>query len=104
MQIYLNTLTFYLFPITTMHPESIDMCKLALQIRQCRLEKNYKQEVVALELKISQSTYSDIENGKIEIKAIQLYKLANFLDKDIADFFVDSNSTPPIKLLIMCVL
>ncbi len=78
-----------------MQPKSIDMRELALQIRQCRLEKNYKQEVVAHELEISQSTYSDIENGKIEIKATQLYKLANFLDKDIADFFVGDNSTPP---------
>lgn len=78
-----------------MQPKSIDMRELASQIRRCRLEKNYKQEVVADELEISQSTYSDIENGKVEIKATQLYKLANFLNKDIGDFFVGYSSTSP---------
>lgn len=50
------------------------------KIRLLRLEKGLSQENIALELGISQKSYSNIENGKTKLdfeKIVQLGKILN---------------------------
>jgi len=64
------------------------MVKMAQEvIRVIRVEKKYSQEYVALTLKISQSYYSRIENGKTKIDLDMLENILNALNVDIIDFF-----------------
>jgi len=49
-------------------------------LRKLRREKEFSQEYVALELGISQKSYSDLENGKIELKHSMLLLLARVFD------------------------
>ncbi len=53
-------------------------------IKLYRISKNYSQEYMAYKLKISQSTYSRIENDIQEPTLIQLKELA-----DVLEFSVD---------------
>jgi len=71
-------LLYFIFAVPTKH---IDPYLLALRI---------KQDAAAQELAIRQSAYSDIENGKTEVKVSQLCKLACLFGKDITDFFDDT--------------
>jgi len=57
----------------------------AQHLKDLRLEKNYSQEAIALELGISQKTYSNIENGKTKIYLRQLYLLAEVYDMNVID-------------------
>jgi len=56
------------------------------KIRKIRREKNISQEHIALELGITQSHYSKIENGKVDIKMSQLLQIAKILDVDVKEF------------------
>jgi transcriptional regulator with XRE-family HTH domain len=49
------------------------------KIRAVRRSKNISQENIALELGITQSHYSKIENGKVEIKMSNFCKLQTYL-------------------------
>lgn len=49
-------------------------------IRAKRKEKKYTQEDLANVLGVKRSTYSDIENQRIQLKADDLIKLCCFLD------------------------
>lgn len=49
-------------------------------LRKLRREKDFSQEYVAFKLGISQKSYSDIENGKTELKHSIMLLLAKILD------------------------
>lgn len=54
-------------------------------LRKIRVEKLLKQSFVATKLKISQSTYSNIENNITRVDEILLKKLSEILDISIED-------------------
>ncbi len=56
-------------------------------LRSMRIEKNYTQEYISIELNISQSYYGRIENGKADLNISNLYKILMILDTDYIDFF-----------------
>lgn len=55
------------------------------KIRTARRSKNISQENIALELGITQSHYSKIENGKVEIKMSTLLQIASILEVDVKE-------------------
>lgn len=57
------------------------------RIRDLREDSDKKQIEVAKYLNIDQSTYSDYENGKINVPIEQLIKLADFYDVSL-DYLV----------------
>jgi len=57
-------------------------------LRSMRIEKNYTQEYISMELNISQSYYGRIENGKADLNISNLYKILLILDTDYIDFFL----------------
>jgi len=50
------------------------------KLRLLRLKKGFSQESIAFELGISQKSYSNIENGKTELKNDRIIKLAEILE------------------------
>jgi len=60
------------------------------RIRDLREDSDKKQIEVAKYLNIDQSTYSDYENGKINVPIEQLIKLADFYDVSL-DYLVGRN-------------
>jgi len=61
-------------------------------LRKLRREKDLSQEYMAYELGISQSTYSDIENGKIELKPHLIEQLVKILHTTVSNLCPISNS------------
>ncbi len=59
------------------------------RIRKIRESKDYSQENVAAELSMTTSAYSKIERGITDAPTSKLLKIAEILEVDIADFFVD---------------
>ena len=57
--------------------------KVALNLRNARLMRNYSQEYMALQLKISQNAYSKMEMGRTLITVETVLKAAVILDVDI---------------------
>lgn len=55
------------------------------KIRKIRREKDFSQEYIAEQLGISQSHYSKIERGEVEITMIKLLKLAKLFEVDVKD-------------------
>lgn len=62
-------------------------------IRNLREDHDYKQRELAQILNISQNTYSQYENGVIELTAENLMKLADFYDVSI-DYLLGRTSNP----------
>lgn len=60
-----------------------DYYSMGSRLLIARLRKGIKQREVANDLGISQSSYSDMENGKREITISQLFILSNSLDVSI---------------------
>ncbi len=60
------------------------------RIRDLREDSDKKQIEVAKYLNIDQSTYSDYENGKINIPIEQLIKIADFYNVSL-DYLVGRN-------------
>ncbi len=56
---------------------------LFVRIRDLREDKDYKQIQLAEYLRVKQSTYSDYENGNINIPIEALMKLADFYDTSL---------------------
>jgi transcriptional regulator with XRE-family HTH domain len=71
--------------------------KIAKQVRFLREEKRLKQDVLANELKMRQSSYSKLESGKTNITLDQLEIISKVLCVNIADFFSDSNDKMSFK-------
>jgi transcriptional regulator with XRE-family HTH domain len=78
----------------------IDRTTICDKVKSTRKEKQLCQKQVAAYLGVTQSNYSQMENGVISINVEQIAKLAVLFEKEVNDFFID-NSTPPTKLLIM---
>ncbi len=57
--------------------------RIALNLRNARLMRNYSQEYIALQLKISQNAYSKIEIGRTRITVETVFKIAGILEVDI---------------------
>ena len=58
---------------------------LGEKLHNLRISKNFKQEQIAYDLDIVQSTYSDWENNISKPKKENLVKLANYFDVDISE-------------------
>lgn len=57
------------------------------RIRDLREDKDLKQKDLAAYLAIDQSTYSDYENGRINVPIEQLIKIADYYDVSL-DYIV----------------
>lgn len=66
------------------------------RIRDLREDNDKKQVELAKYLNIDQSTYSDYENGKINISIDQLIKIADFYDVSL-DYLVGRDNVPNRK-------
>lgn len=55
------------------------------RIKKHREQKNYTQEYMAAELKISQNTYSKIESGNIKLTTDRLQEIADILELPIEE-------------------
>lgn len=64
------------------------------KLRQLRLEKGYSQEYLADILKISQKTYSNIENNKSIISLGRLRQLAEAYGIELSLLLADGKTTP----------
>lgn len=62
-------------------------------IRSLREDRDYKQKELAEYLNVSQNTYSQYENGIIELTAHTLVKLADFYDVSIDYLLGRTNKT-----------
>ena len=63
------------------------------RIRDLREDNDKKQIELAKHLNIDQSTYSDYENGKINIPIEQLIKIADFYNVSL-DYLVGRDDVP----------
>ncbi len=61
--------------------------KMGGRIKQARLEKNLTQNELAKHLDRSKSSISQLEKGFINISAVDLYQLAQLLEKPIEYFY-----------------
>ncbi len=59
--------------------------KVAEQIRQIRLQRNYTQEYLAAELGISQNAYSKTELGYSKITIDRLFHIASILEVPVVE-------------------
>lgn len=66
--------------------------KVGDRIRKIRVSKDYSQENMADELKITTSAYSKIERGMTDANASRLIQIAKVLDVNVADFFSDPSA------------
>ena len=66
------------------------------RIRDLREDNDKKQIELAKHLNIDQSTYSDYENGKINIPIEQLIKIADFYNVSL-DYLVGRDDVPNRK-------
>ncbi|MBC7695201.1 MAG: helix-turn-helix transcriptional regulator [Burkholderiales bacterium] len=60
------------------------------KIRIARIIKGYSQEYMAFMLDISQSTFSKMESGGIEITVKRLFEIAEILEVKIIELLPDS--------------
>ena len=60
------------------------------KIRIARTIKGYSQEYMAFMLNISQSTYSKMESGSIELTVQRLFEIAELLEVKIIELLPDS--------------
>ena len=61
--------------------------EIGRRLKHLRQEKDFSQEYVAAEVKISRDHLSNLENGKYPINIKTLYKLAEFYEVDLKFFF-----------------
>jgi len=60
-------------------------------LRKLRRENDFSQEYMVLELGISQRAYSDIENGKTELKHEMIVLLSKILNTSLSNVCPISN-------------
>lgn len=63
--------------------------KIVERIKNARIEKNKTQEDLGNELNKTRAAISDMERGKVQVSASELYLLTKLLDKPIEYFFGD---------------
>ena len=61
--------------------------EIGRRLKLLRKEKEFSQEYVANEIKLSRDHLSNIENGKYPLNIKTLYKLAGFYGVDLKYFF-----------------
>lgn len=61
------------------------------RIRKIRESKDYSQENIAGELGITTSAYSKIERGVTDTSTSKLIKIAEILEVEVSQFFIDLN-------------
>jgi len=61
-------------------------------IKKIREEKGISQEYMAMELGISQSTYTKVERGEVNLYVDRLLKIADILDVGLSKIFNESTS------------
>ena len=61
--------------------------EIGRRLKLFRNEKEFSQEYVANEIKLSRDHLSNIENGKYPLNIKTLYKLAEFYGVDLKYFF-----------------
>lgn len=66
------------------------------RIRDLREDKDLKQKDLASYLSIDQSTYSDYENGRINVPIEQLIKIADYYDVSL-DYIVGRTNNTEIS-------
>lgn len=76
---------------------------IANKIRESRRQKGLTQSDVAEVLDKTAATVSDIERGKIQVSAADLYKIANLLNKPIEYFFGDEFGSEEIQELVFVI-
>lgn len=62
-----------------------DVKSVAAQIKILRLQKNYTQDYMAHQLKISQNAYSKIELGYTNLSLERFFAIAIILDTDAVE-------------------
>ncbi len=67
--------------------EKIYLRRIGANIRKYRLAKNLKQEYVGKKVALDKSEISRIENGKINIGIITLFKIAEVLEVTVSILF-----------------
>jgi len=66
--------------------------KVAANIKNARLYRNYSQDYLAMKLKISQNAYSKIELGYTRVTMQRLFVIAEVLEIDAAELITDKVS------------
>ena len=59
--------------------------KVAANIKNARLYRNYSQDYLAMKLNISQNAYSKIELGYTRVTIQRLFVIAEVLEIDVAE-------------------
>jgi len=77
--------------------------EIAEIVQKTRKDKRLTQRDIALVLDKTPATVSDIERGKIQISAADLYKIANALNKPIEYFFGESFESQEIEDLVFII-
>ena len=65
-------------------------------VKNLREDHDYRQREVASVLKVSQNTYSQYENGVIELTAETLIKLADLYDVSV-DYLLGRTKNPAVN-------
>jgi transcriptional regulator with XRE-family HTH domain len=66
--------------------------KIAEKIKEMRIMHNYTSESIAKNLGISKSSYSQLENGHVEISVNRLVEVANIYNVPLATFVPEISS------------
>jgi len=69
------------------------MNNIVSNIRKIREQKGYSQDNMAVELNMTQPSYSRIESGEAKLTFDRLQEIANILETDIAAFLDSSKLT-----------
>lgn len=78
-------MSIYVLPIYYDSSEAIYM--IYIRLKELREDRDYKQKDIAKVLSVRQNTYSDYENGKINVPIEVFIKLAVFYNTSI-DYLV----------------
>jgi len=73
---------------------------IASQIKAARTERGYSQKELADELGKTAASISDIERGKVQVSASELFKIAQLLDKPIEYFFGEDFGSKEVEDII----
>ena len=61
------------------------------QVKKMRRINDYTQEFVANKLGVTQTIYSQKENGKVKFSVVEALKLAELYDTSVEELFKDVN-------------
>lgn len=74
--------------------------KISTRIRRLRNEKRLKASYVAYKLNLSEGSYSQLENGKVEIKLSKLIQVSEILDVPLNSILpINFKDTPELMYL-----